>query len=254
MIRGAIGHLDVAQIVLYAFFLFFAGLIWYLRQEDRREGYPLESEADGGLNPRGFLFIPDPKTFRLSDGTSIQAPTYEGDSRPINAVKVEPWPGAPLEPTGDPILAGVGPGSWAVRPDFPYQTADGHDLIAPLRVATNYVVPAEGANPLGFTAIGADRKAAGVVKDLWVDRGESVLRYYEIALDGGGSVLAPVNFVDVNGKARVVRINALTSGQLALVPALRSPNSVTLQEEERIAAFYGGGTLYATPERAEPLL
>ncbi|WP_294533329.1 photosynthetic reaction center subunit H [uncultured Rhodoblastus sp.] len=254
MIHGAIGHLDVAQIVLYAFFAFFAALIWYLRQEDRREGYPLESESDGGFRERGFLFIPDPKTFRLSDGTSILAPTYEGDARPIKAVKCDPWPGAPLEPTGEPLLAGVGPGSWAVRPDFPYQTADGHDLIAPLRVATNFAVAVEGANPLGFAAIAADGKAAGVVKDLWVDRGETVLRYYEIALDKGGSVLAPVNFVDVNGNARSIRINALTSAQIGLVPKLKNPDSVTLQEEEIIGAFYGSGTLYATHDRAEPLI
>jgi photosynthetic reaction center H subunit len=254
MIHGAIGHLDVAQITIWAFWFFFAGLIWYLRQEDRREGYPLESEQDGGIRGRGFLFIPDPKTFRVSDGTSVQAPTYEGDSRPLNAVKTEPWPGAPLEPTGDPLLAGVGPGSWAVRPDFPYKTAEGHNLIAPLRVATNFAVPPEGANPLGFTVVGADRKAGGVVKDLWVDRAEAALRYYEVALNGGGTVLAPVNFVDVNGKERTIKINALTSGQLAKVPTLRNRDAVTLQEEERITAYYGAGTLYSDPERAEPLL
>lgn len=35
--------IDGAQIALYAFWLFFAGLIIYLRREDKREGYPLES-------------------------------------------------------------------------------------------------------------------------------------------------------------------------------------------------------------------
>ena len=59
MMRGALtSYIDVAQIVLYAFFIFFAGLIWYLRREDRREGYPLESEAAGWTRDRGFLFIP----------------------------------------------------------------------------------------------------------------------------------------------------------------------------------------------------
>lgn len=251
--HGALGHLDVAQIVIWAFWFFFAGLCWYLRQEDRREGYPLESPTDG-LGERGFLFIPDPKTFRLSDGTSIKAPTYLGDSRPINATAVESWPGAPLEPIGNPLLAGVGPGSFAVRPDFPYQSVEGHDLIVPTRVATNYAVAIEGSNPIGFAVLGADRKAAGVVKDVWVDRGESVLRYYEIGLDAGGSVLAPVLFADVDGTARVVRIKALTSAQLADVPALRSPDSITLQEEDRVTAYYGAGTLYSTAERAEPLL
>lgn len=41
MPTGALtGYVDVAQVVLYAFFLFFAGLVFYLRREDRREGYP----------------------------------------------------------------------------------------------------------------------------------------------------------------------------------------------------------------------
>ena len=253
MIRGAILHLDVAQLVLYAFFAFFAGLIWYLRQEDRREGYPLESEI-AGQKPRGWLFLPDPKTFRLADGSVIQAPTYQPDSRPINASKTEPWPGAPLAPHGDPLLAGVGPGSWAVRPDVAYKTAEGHDLLAPLRLATNFAVAPEGGNPLGFTVIAGDRRAAGAVSDLWVDRSESVLRYYEIALENGRSVLAPVHFVEVNFRARTLIIKALRAEQFASVPALKNPDVVTMQEEEKISAFYGGGTLYATPARAEPLL
>ena len=33
-----------------------------------------------------------------------------------------------------------------------------------------------------------------------------------------------------------------------------TPIRVTMLEEEKIAAYYGAGTLYATPERAEPLL
>jgi photosynthetic reaction center H subunit len=254
MIRGAIVHLDVAQLVLYAFFVFFAGLIWYLRKEDRREGYPLESEAAGGVKERGWLFLPEPKTFRLAGGAVIQAPTYLPDARPVNAVKVEPWPGAPLEPVGDPLLAGVGAGAWAVRPDVPYKTAEGDDLVAPLRVATNFAVAPEGGNPLGFTVIAGDRRAAGTVKDLWVDRSESLLRYYEIALENSRSVLAPVHFADVNFRARTITIKALTAGQFAEVPGLKDPDSVTLQEEERIAAFYGGGMLYASPARAEPLL
>ena len=46
MPRGEItAYLDVAQVVLYAFWIFFAGLVFYLRREDRREGYPLEAEA-----------------------------------------------------------------------------------------------------------------------------------------------------------------------------------------------------------------
>jgi photosynthetic reaction center H subunit len=36
-------YIDGATIALYAFWLFFAGLIIYLRREDKREGYPLDS-------------------------------------------------------------------------------------------------------------------------------------------------------------------------------------------------------------------
>lgn len=36
-------YIDGAQIALYAFWAFFLGLIYYLRREDRREGYPLDS-------------------------------------------------------------------------------------------------------------------------------------------------------------------------------------------------------------------
>ena len=42
-----VGTLDVTQLVFYAFVLFFIALVFYLRREDRREGYPLEDEATG---------------------------------------------------------------------------------------------------------------------------------------------------------------------------------------------------------------
>jgi photosynthetic reaction center H subunit len=234
--------------------LFFAGLIWYLRGEDRREGYPLESEQDGGVKDRGFLFIPSPKTYSLAGGARLQAPNYVADERAHKLAKVERWPGAPYEPTGDPLLAEVGPGSYALRPDVTEKNAEGKDLISPLRVATNFAPSPDGGNPLGFTVLGADHKAAGVIKDIWVDKSEAVLRYYEIGLEGGGSVLAPVHFTWINFKARTVQVNALLAHQFANVPKLKSPDSVTMLEEEKISAYYGAGALYAEPERAEPLL
>jgi photosynthetic reaction center H subunit len=251
---SSIGHLDVAQFAIWMFWLFFGILCWKLRQEDRREGYPLVDDATGKMRERGFLYIPDAKTFRMPDGTNVQAPTCEGDTRPVNGTPADKFPGAPIEPNGDPLSAGVGPGSWNVRPDVPYKTLDGQNLIAPMRVATHFAVPSEQVSPVGFKVICADGKVAGSVKDLWVDRGESQVRYYELALDIGGSVLAPVCFIDVSRKARAIRINALTSVQIAGVPKQKASDSVTLQEEEKIAAYYGAGTLYATPDRAEPFL
>ena len=253
--RGAIGNLDVAQIVLYTFWLFFASLIFYLRREDRREGYPLESEAPARFKPRDFLWIPAPKTFRRSDGREVQAPNFRADARPLNATKTEPWPGAPLQPTGDPMLAGVGPGSYAERADETYKTHDGRDLIVPLRIATNFAVAAESGNPIGFAVIGADRVQGGVIRDIWVDRGEAMLRYYEVEVAGSGKrVLLPVTFSDVDVKRRRVNVSALLGSQFEGVPATRSPDKVTLLEEDKITSYYGAGTLYATPQRAEPML
>ena len=31
-------YIDVPQVILYVFWIFFAGLIYYLRREDKREG------------------------------------------------------------------------------------------------------------------------------------------------------------------------------------------------------------------------
>ena len=61
--RGAIGNLDVAQIVLYAFWLFFASLLFYLRREDRREGYPLESEDPGAVQAARLPLDPRSQDF-----------------------------------------------------------------------------------------------------------------------------------------------------------------------------------------------
>ena len=41
---GFTHNFDFAQLVLYAFWIFFFCLVVYLRREDKREGYPLESD------------------------------------------------------------------------------------------------------------------------------------------------------------------------------------------------------------------
>jgi photosynthetic reaction center H subunit len=258
MIRGALtSYIDVAQIVLYGFFIFFSGLIWYLRREDRREGYPLESEAEGWERNKGFLFIPPPKAFQLAHGGTVVAPRFDVDPRALNAVKTAPWPGAPLEPVGDPMLAAVGPGSYALRADVTEKTYDGRDLIVPTRIASNYAVATEDSNPIGMQVVGADRKVGGVITDLWVDRGEHILRYFEVETgtpEISRRVLLPVTFSNVDGRRRRVHVEAILGSQFAAAPTTSSPDKVTLLEEEKIVAYYGGGTLYATLQRAEPLI
>ena len=49
-------------------------------------------------------------------------------------------------------------------------------------------------------------------------------------------------------------MRAILGQQFADVPGTRSADQVTLLEEDKIMAYYGGGTLYADPSRLEPLI
>jgi len=258
MPHGAITpYIDVAQLVLYAFWIFFAGLVYYLHRENKREGYPLESDrserSGGRVVVQGWPAMPRPKTYRLRDGSSVSAPRAAAPPPALRAQPAGPWLGAPLVPEGDALQAEVGPGSYAQRADVPDTTVDGGPRLLPLRVATEFDVARRDPDPRGLMVLGADGMSGGIVKDLWVDRSEAVFRYLEVELPGGAQrVLLPLNFARVD-RGRV-RVNALLGSQIALVPQTKRPDSVTLLEEERITAFYGAGTLYATPQRQEPLV
>jgi photosynthetic reaction center H subunit len=247
-------YIDVAQITLYLFWVFFAGLIFYLRREDRREGYPLFSEPSNTYKDAGFLFIPPPKVFKLPHGGTAQAPNGRPDNRAIKGEKIGAWPGAPLEPTGDPMLAAIGPGSYAQRADTVDPTIEGQAKIVPLRVATNYSVEKNDGDPRGFALIGGDGRAAGTITDVWVDRSESIIRYLEGNISGVGNRLIPMTFARVDKRRGQVKVNALYSQHFANVPATANPDQVTLLEEDKICAYYGAGTLYAHPSRSEPVL
>ena len=132
---------------------------------------------------------------------------------------------------------------------------DDEKRIVPLRVAEHFVVHEDGPNPIGMTVFGADRKVAGIVSDLWIDRGESMVRYVEVELAGGGRrVLMPNTFCRTGRFTRTVKTEALLAHQFADIPGQKDPDSVTLYEEERIMAYFGAGTLYATADRQEPFL
>lgn len=248
------GYIDVAQLALYAFWIFFAGLIIYLRKEDKREGYPLESDRSDSVTVQGFPSMPAPKTFKLADGSTVQVPRAERDTRPILARPAGSFPGAPLEPTGNPMLDGVGPAAYALRSDHPDMALDGLPRIAPLRVAAGYSVAAEDPDPRGMEVQGADREPGGTVADVWVDRYEPQIRYLEVATPAGRRVLLPINFAKINGAKRTVAVRSILGAQFADVPGLKNPDQVTFLEEDKITAYYAGGTLYATPARAEPFL
>jgi photosynthetic reaction center H subunit len=278
-------YLDVAQMVLYAFWIFFAGLIIYIRREDKREGYPLESDrtaASGGrIKVVGFPPLPKPKTFVLPHGGGTRTAPREEAPQAVNATPVAPWLGAPMEPNGDPMLAGVGPGACPEREDEVDLTHEGEAKIVPLRVASDFSIADEDPDPRGMTVVGADGEVGGTVKDVWVDRGEPQIRYLEVALPAAGpepepsapeepaaeaggegaepakpkpaakrraaqTVLLPINFTRFDKKRRQVKVASILGRHFADVPRLGKKDRVTLREEDKICAYYGGGTLYAT--------
>lgn len=256
METGAITqYFDVAQIVLYVFWIFFAGLIYHLHQESKREGYPLESDRSDSIRVQGFPPIPDPKTFRLQDGRTVTVPNDFRSPQTLKATPSGNWPGAPLDPTGNPMLDGVGPGAWADRADLPDLTFDGSLRIVPLRDAPDYDVAHQDTDPRGLPVIGADGAQGGVVRDLWVDRSEAIFRYLELDVPAGGGtrrVLLPMNFCRVGERA--VKVASILGHQFASVPQPKAAGRITLLEEEKVMAYYGGGTLYAEASRKEPLL
>jgi photosynthetic reaction center H subunit len=250
-------YLDVAQVTLYVFWIFFACLIFYLRREDKREGYPLDSTASGGGVVHGFPRMPDPKNYLLRDGHIATLPNHKNDRRDVAAAPIAKWPGAPLEPTGNPMLDGVGPGSWADREDVPELNIDNVPCIVPLRLAEGTWLEPRDPDPRGMKVIGADNEIGGVVTDVWVDRAEALIRYIEVevtAATGVKRVLLPMPFALVNHKRGRVTVNAILGCQFADVPVTKSLDQVTKLEEDRIVGYYGGGTLYATPSRQEPML
>jgi len=249
------GYLDVAQVVLYLFWMFLAGLVYYLHRENKREGYPLDSDrterSGGRVQVKGFPAPPPPKTYILPHGGTYSAPHDMRDTRPIAATPVAGFPGAPLEPNNsNPMLDCVGPGSYAERADEPDLTYDGQLKIVPMRSDPEFSI-IKSRDPRGCPVFGADGVQGGMVVDLWVDRSESVLRYIEIETEGARRVLVPATFSNVS--RRSVQVDSILGSQFAQVPALRQPERITLLEEERICAYYGAGTLYATAERREPL-
>jgi photosynthetic reaction center H subunit len=250
---------DLAQVVLYLFWIFFAGLIYYLQRESQREGYPVEVDTQPGkFRAGGLMFYPPPKTFHLPHGGTSLAPNGVADTRAIAGMPTSRLPGAPLVPTSaNPMRDSIGPGSWAERADTPDLTIDGRPKIVPLRVAESYSTSSRDPNPRGFKVVGCDRMAGGTVVDVWVDRSECLIRYLEITVPLGKTtrrVLLPMTFAVISTKPDLVRVEAITGAQFADVPGTASPEAVTLLEEEKICAYYGAGTLYALPGRQEPLL
>ena len=249
-------YFDVAQVTLYVFWLFFAGLIYYLHRENKREGYPLIDEQTGLANVEGFPGVPEPKTFALAGNQFAYAPRAEPRDV-VNGRPIAGFPGAALTPIGNPLLSGMGPGAYAQhRADVPDHCYDDHGpKIVPLRSVPDFFLATEDPEVIGMGVYGHDNQRAGVVKDAWVDRSEVVIRYVEVELDdGSGRVLLPMNFLTIKAKLREIHTNTILASQFRDVPKTKNPETITMLEEEKIMGYYGAGLFYSTPDRTAPIL
>jgi photosynthetic reaction center H subunit len=247
------GYIDLAQVTLYVFWIFFAGLILYLRGEDKREGYPLESDRSGSIQVAGFPGLPAPKVFLLPHGGTVTVPRL-GNEREILAAPIAAWPGAPLRPTGNPMADGVGPASYALRGDSPELTIDGNPAIVPMRVVAEATIDPADPDPRGMAVIGADRLKAGSVTDVWIDLTEPQIRYLEVELLSARHVLLPITSAEIVASQRQINVSSVMAAQFDGVPSLKSPDQVTKREEDQITAYFASGKLYAKPSRLGPFL
>ena len=248
MIGSFTQHIDLPQVLLVAFGLFFAALVVYLQGESKREGYPLE-EAIPTVRHRivGYPDMPPKKTYKLLDGEVSVLP-QEYERRDLSASVRSRAPGMPIYPVGDPLLAGIGPGSYTLRRDEPWTMHDGTLQLEPLREATDYTCVDPDLDPRGMVVFGSDFKRAGVVFDLWIDKESKILRYIEISLEGAAERrLVPIFYAVISGRAKEIRVTCLKADQLAKAPILRDPDSITAREEDRVNGFFAGGHMYSRP-------
>ena len=251
MVNAFTGNFDLASLSIWLFWIFFALLIYYIQRENMREGYPLEDD-DGNVSAnQGPFPVPEDKTFLLPHGRGeLTVPSGQKPERSDLALKRSSKAnGYPFDPTGNPMIDGVGPASWTPRRDAPELDAKGHPKIVPLAHAESFHI-SSGRDPRGLPVWSGDKQVVGKVTDVWIDEPEQLARYIEFELDGGGKRLVPVTMMRFS-RGRVW-IQSIYAHQFADIPQHKGSTEITLLEEEKICAYYGGGYLYASPKRLEP--
>ena len=231
--------------------MFIAETIYCRVETGHRDLYSLEARRNRQDVVKS-LPRPETKKFLLECGKSVTVPYLMRKEPAYNAVATSPTSGAHIEPTGDAMMAAVGPGVYSNREDVPEMTWHGKPLIQPLRVVSEYTVASQDVDPRGLPVMAGDGKQGGTVKDIWIDSAEMMFRYLEVEIAGGKSVLLPVMFSRI--RRNQVEVNSIYAHHFAAVPTLKNPDQITKLEEEKISAYYGGGTFYADAKRSEPLI
>ena len=254
-----IGNVDLASVAIWMFWVFFAGLVIYLQRENMREGYPLRGNDDEVPANESLWPLPSPKTFHLRDGRGeVTVPSLAFEEvhmrRDLALAPSSVATGSPWVPTGNPMVDGVGPASWAPRRDVPELDAHGHAKIRPMSQLPEFHV-SFGRDPRGLPVVGGDGEVVGRVIDMWIDVPEQLIRYLVVDLNPEGSGqtrLVPMTMSKVMTDR--VRVRAMHAHTWADIPTIRADGQITLLEEEKIMAYVAGGTLYASEARSGNVL
>ena len=246
------GNFDLASLSIWLFWIFFAVLIFYLQTENMREGYPLEDEDENLSANQGPFPVPSPKTFKLPGGRGeVVVPSAANEEahrrKDLALARTSAAHGFPLAPTGDPMADGVGPASWVPREDAPELDAHGHAKIQPMANHDAFFVSA-GRDPRGLPVLSRDDQVVGTITDMWIDPGEHMVRYLEYKLDdkwGSGTRMLPITICRV--QERWVLVKSLCAKDFNGVPQIRGNGQITKLEEDKVSAYYAGGTLYSKP-------
>ena len=249
MESNVVGNLDVAILCVIAFVIFFAGLLVHLRREDKREGYPVEVAGMFGRthSAQGFPAIPKPKLFyRPHDRGVAQAPRVEQPElvRPGEAL---PPIAYPLDPGPNPLAEGVGAAAYTrIREELPDLDVEGEPKLISLNDHADYCIPDGDPDPRGWVLLSADEQRVGKVHDLWFNRAEFFLRYYEVSIAGAeGRRLVPAFFAEALPRDRAVRATTLVARDLRRVPVRADDSCITMREEDRLNGFFAGGLRFS---------
>ena len=250
------GNFDLASAAIWMFWIFFALLVYYLQTENMREGYPLQDDDGNEASNPGVFPVPTDKTFLLPHGRGeLTVPSGQrGDRENLALERTSVAAGSPYVPTGDAMVDGVGPAAWAPRSDHPELDAHGHNKIQPLSILKGFNVSA-GIDPRGKVVVAGDGEVVGRITDMWVDVPEQMVRFLTVDVnpEGSGKLrLIPVNFTKIKQDRVVVR--SIYEKHFDGIPTIKNTDNLTLLEEEKIMAYFGGGTLYADPKRSEPVV
>lgn len=251
MLEGnVVGNLDVAILAVIAFVLFFLGLVYHLRQEDKREGYPMEITVGTGKvrHSEGFPPMPKPKLFyRPHDRGVVSAPRErEAPVFPDGAkYQAEGYPMTAEDPLGQALGTAAHPD----RHDLADLNVLGEPKIVPLSEWDEYHVADGDVDPRGWPIVSNDGVEVGFIKDLWFNRAEFFLRYFEFEIPGEERTrMAPLFFCKVKTKAKVVEAFTLNADDLRRTPITGTVEYITMLEEDRVNAFFAGGRLYSKPK------